>query len=310
MQNNKIIDEFEERASILEDARFDELTPRLSSFYEWLLSQEETKSIIDELNSSVALEEIMKEAGRASPPNATTKTEVAAVGLFFISEIQKGTDAFNVAYSYGVHPNFSNADIQDEVDELMRRYIAPAVEYVELELNKMFPDQSDEIYNSIPMLTHPPEISESLHRFRKDNPHYNSNGFIIMNFGETKAHDAIADVIRSTLKGCGLNGLRADDKEYDENLMGNVLTYVYGCSFGIAVFERLEDEYFNPNVSLEVGYMKALNKSICLLKDKTLKALQTDLVGKLYKSFDPQSPSASIPKQLEKWLRDRDILTL
>ena len=108
------------------NASFDEMDPRLSNFYQWLLSQEEIKSIIDELNNSVDLKNIIKGAGRASPPNATTKTEVAAVGLFFMSEIQKGTDAFNVAHGYGVHPSFSNADVQDEVDELMRRYIAPA----------------------------------------------------------------------------------------------------------------------------------------------------------------------------------------
>lgn len=81
-------------------------------------------------------------------------------------------------------------------------------------------------------------------------------------------------------------------------------------SFGLAVFERLEEDDFNPNVSLEVGYMHALKKSVCLLKDRTLKTLQTDLVGKLYKIFDPQDPEATIPDELEKWIRDKDIITI
>jgi hypothetical protein len=55
--------------------------------------------------------------------------------------------------------------------------------------------------------------------------------------------------------------------------------------------------------------MRALKKPVCLLKDKTIKALQTDLLGKLYKSFDPQDPANSIPIELEKWLRDKDVIT-
>lgn len=51
-----------------------------------------------------------------------------------------------------------------------------------------------------------------------------------------------------------------------------------------------------------------LGKSVCLLKDRTLKSLHTDLVGRLYEAFDPQRPSETIPQVLEKWLRDRSIV--
>jgi nucleoside 2-deoxyribosyltransferase len=86
------------------------------------------------------------------------------------------------------------------------------------------------------------------------------------------------------------------------------MTYLYGCGFGIAVFERIEAEEFNPNVSLEVGYMFALNKPVCLLKDRTLKTLHTDLVGKLYKTFDPQDPIKTIPDEVTQWLSDKEII--
>ena len=110
------------------------------------------------------------------------------------------------------------------------------------------------------------------------------------------------------LKKYGINALRADDKQYHEDLYWNVLTYIYGCNFGIAVFERLEDDLFNSNVALEVGYMRALSKPLCLLKDRTIATLQTDLIGKLYKSFDPQDPKSSIPPELRKWLTDQGII--
>ena len=89
----------------------------------------------------------------------------------------------------------------------------------------------------------------------------------------------------------------------------NILTYIYGCEFGIAVFERIETDEFNPNVSLEVGYMLALRKSVRLLKDKTLETLHTDLVGKLYRPFDPQDISDTVSKELMKWLSDKDIVS-
>jgi len=131
----------------------------------------------------------------------------------------------------------------------------------------------------------------------------------MMRFGTTEAHTEIVKVIKDVLSKYEIVAMRADDKEYHDDLFSNVLTYIYGCNFGIAVFERLETDDFNPNVALEVGYMRALKKPVCLLKDKTIKTLQTDLLGKLYKSFDPQDPANSMPTELEKWLRDKDIIT-
>lgn len=106
-----------------------------------------------------------------------------------------------------------------------------------------------------------------------------------------------------------MTGVRADGKEYHPNLFENIQTYLHGSRFGIAIVERLTGDEFNPNVSLEIGYLLALRKPVCLLKDRTLRALSTDLTGKLYRSFDPQSPETSIPAELEKWMRDRHLLT-
>ena len=75
------------------------------------------------------------------------------------------------------------------------------------------------------------------------------------------------------------------------------------------MFERIEQEEFNPNISLEVGYTMALRKPVLLLKDRTLKNLNTDLIGKLYKTFDPQDISKSIAPQLQRWLNDKNLIT-
>ena len=154
----------------------------------------------------------------------------------------------------------------------------------------------------------PTELAESMRRFRKDHPDPKKCAFIMMRFGTTKAHTEIVQGIRDSLDAYGIKALRADDKDYHDDLFWNILTYIYGCDFGVAVFERIEQEDFNPNVSLEVGYMMALRKPVLLLKDRTLKNLNTDLIGKLYKVFDPQDISTSMAPQVGRWLKDRNIV--
>jgi len=99
----------------------------------------------------------------------------------------------------------------------------------------------------------PIEIKESFERFKHDYPDPTKVAFIMMQFGKTKAHNEIVKAIRRVLNSHDISGVKADDKQYHDDLFPNVMTYLYGCGFGIAVFERIEAEKFNPNVSLEVG---------------------------------------------------------
>lgn len=154
----------------------------------------------------------------------------------------------------------------------------------------------------------PVEISESLKKFQKDFPDPGKVAFIIMRFTNTDAHQRIVSTIKDTFSRFGITAIRADEKQYHDDLFPNILTYIFGCGFGVSVFERIETDDFNPNVSLEVGYMFGLKKPVVLLKDKTLKTLHSDLVGKLYKNFDTQDPNSSIPAELEKWLSDKELI--
>jgi len=49
---------------------------------------------------------------------------------------------------------------------------------------------------------------------------------------------------------------------------------MHGSAFGIAIFERLTSDIFNPNVSLEVGYMMAMHKPILYLTATLVKDIQ------------------------------------
>ena len=215
---------------------------------------------------------------------------------------------YQLAVKYTIRPSYGGSNMQDYHDAVYDRYLEPAFDYIlqRVEDSATPPVVSSTHYLSLQV---PLTVTESIERFNRDHPDPRRAAFVMMQFGKTKMHDKIIAAIRSSLESFGIAALRADDKEYHEDLFPNVQTYMHGCGFGIAVFERLEAEDFNPNVSLEVGYMRALRKSVCLLKDKTLQTLQTDLVGKLYRSFDPQDPESGIPVELGKWLEDKDIIT-
>lgn len=126
----------------------------------------------------------------------------------------------------------------------------------------------------------------------------------MMQFGTTAAHTMIVRSVRQVCRRHGIDAFRADDVEVAPELWTNIKAYMHGCDLGIAIFERLQNDVFNPNVSLELGYMLALGKPVCLLKDQTLKSLHTDIGGFLYRNFDPQGGDPSVELVLGKWLTD------
>lgn len=129
----------------------------------------------------------------------------------------------------------------------------------------------------------------------------------MMQFGQTRAHTEITEAVRRVLSVHGIEGVQADDKRYHDDTFYNVLTYMHGCGMGMAIYERIETETYNPNVALEIGYLFAMRKPVCLLKDQTLATLPADLVGRMYDPFDPQDPGGIVPPVVSKWLSDKGL---
>jgi hypothetical protein len=153
----------------------------------------------------------------------------------------------------------------------------------------------------------PESIKDSLDRYKNEFKGIKTC-FIAMHFGYTGKQELILDVIKSTLELYDIIGLRADEKEFHQDLLQNVETYIFGCDFSIAVYERFLRKNFNPNVSFEIGYLLALRKPIYILKDKSLPYLPVDIVGKLSHEFDSNDPESTISEELVKWMMDRKII--
>ncbi|MEI6335287.1 MAG: hypothetical protein WCS87_12055 [Methylococcaceae bacterium] len=150
-------------------------------------------------------------------------------------------------------------------------------------------------------------ISSSLKLFHQDHPNPDKNVFVIMRFQNETPFPEILGAIEKSCIDHGLNPVRADQKSYTDDIWDNVLTYMYGCNFAIAVFDQINYREFNPNVALEVGFMLSQTKRILLLKDQAIPALPTDIVGKIYRPFNAHEILKTIPPQLEKWFNDCSI---
>ena len=201
-----------------------------------------------------------------------------------------------VAWAFSTPLNVSPAELDSYIQDIVQQYVNTTLQS-QRKPNKKISDEALSL----------PEIASGLEKFRADYPVGSKTAFIIMQFGATKPHSTMVPCIKETLKKHGITALRADDKEYMDDLFPNIKTYMHACDFGVAVFDRITEDDFNPNVSLEVGYMLGMGKNVLLLKEKTLKYLQTDLAGKLYKPFDTTDIENTMPQQIEKWLSDKGL---
>ncbi len=202
----------------------------------------------------------------------------------------------DVLWAFSVSLNLASEEQERYIQQIVEQYVNSTLQAQ----NKPQTKISDEALSL-------PEIASGLERFRADYALGAKTAFIIMQFGNTSPHADLVNCIKGTLKLRGITALRADDKEYMDDLFANIKTYMHACDFGVAVFDRITEDDFNPNVSLEVGYMMGMGKSVLLLKDRTLKNLHTDLAGKLYKPFDTTDISSTMPQQIDKWLADKGI---
>jgi len=311
---DNLLKEFNYRKGIALKGEDYEITGRLFGLIEWMESIKLTASLLKKLRDEggrrllqsalVSNEEIQERRHNPLPPDARSIEQVASVGLALLEEAKsrlEDRDEISIsqmAWDYGIRQGS-----RKNGEDFIGKYVIPFLDYIEQRIP--VPDRSKR--SSEGAASPPAIIHDSLKRFQKTHRDPSSTCFVMMRFGKTSGHSRLEKTIKKSLKKHGFIGLLARDKQFNDDLYPNIQTYIHGCAFGIAVFERLESDEFNPNVALEVGYMFGLRKHVLLLKDQTLKALHTDLVGKLYREFDPQNPEETIPAQVDAWLSDKGL---
>jgi len=133
---------------------------------------------------------------------------------------------------------------------------------------------------------------------------FDTNTFVMMRYRDTPQFQAIERSLRSTLSRYGLRARLAKDRALSADLWDNICLYMTSSRYGIAVFEELDEREFNPNISLELGYMYALGRRCLLLKEKRMPLLPTDTLGKIYRNFDAFDLERTIERQVSGWCKD------
>lgn len=147
-------------------------------------------------------------------------------------------------------------------------------------------------------------------RFFADHAQYDRNVFIMTRFDEgDRLLRQLDEQLRKALCRHGLIGLRADDKMYpsDDQLWKNVCVYMLCCKYGVAVLEDRAKDEFNPNVALEYGFMRALDKRALLLTDRGFRNLRADIVGTLREEFDITDLAGTLAAPIERWIRSLGV---
>ena len=91
--------------------------------------------------------------------------------------------------------------------------------------------------------------------------------------------------VKQALAEYGLHGILASEHALTNDLY-NPIACLLCCSRGIAIFDQAEaDQKFNPNVAYELGMLHMLGRDALLLKHRTLEALHTDILMRLYVEY-------------------------
>ena len=159
------------------------------------------------------------------------------------------------------------------------------------------------------LLRYPPHhvgILSKLDEFHKRGA-YEKSVFIMTKFpgGNKTVDKGLEKVIKLVQKGvtdAGFVPRIASEKDYHELLWHNVALCMLGCSKGIAIVESMIKAELNPNVAMEWGWMRAMNKPVLFLAEKSFDLDRADWTGLIEHEFLWDKPGAGIKAAVKKFL--------
>jgi len=185
--------------------------------------------------------------------------------------------------------------MKDEQDKAIQQQIAQIHKYQETLLHELvhFPP-------------HTVEHFVNLTQFHQSAPYVRSV-FVMTKFrGNNSPQDAqLARVIKAVRDGVtkfGFVSHVASDKTYNPMLWKNVELYLLACSRGIAIVESKHTHELNPNVTMEWGWMRAMDRPVLFLVEKAFDRSRADLSGLINDPFDWDNPEPDIEAAVKKFL--------
>jgi protein-tyrosine-phosphatase len=144
-------------------------------------------------------------------------------------------------------------------------------------------------------------LERYLHEFARVNPYLDRNVFIMMPFSGQPA-ESIFKTVAAELSHHGLVPVRADQRAFAPVLWWNIVTYMLGSSYGLVIYQPYEDITYNPNVSIEAGFMLAQDRPVLFLANESLSRLPTDFSGHIYKTYSSARRTPTVRAAVKDWI--------
>jgi hypothetical protein len=158
---------------------------------------------------------------------------------------------------------------------------------------------------TLPPEVAPPSLLPGLRRFLDEFP-FETNVFGMTRFPnpDREGWESIDLALETARRSCHAHAMAfhlASDRAIEDSLWGNVNAHMWGCRYGIALFEDLSGDGINYNLTIEVGAMLIAGRRCLLLKDESIERMPTDLVGHIYKPIDLRDAD-SVSRAVHSWL--------
>lgn len=134
-------------------------------------------------------------------------------------------------------------------------------------------------------------------------------GFLIRKFEERKDRSILIQTVKNTFKENGLKLVDTLEHRFHNELWPNIKEYLDNCAFGVIVIDNFspqDNNRFNPNTFLEIGYLIALQKPILILLQNSLeKELPADVKPFIYQTFDSEDrDSPTLKNKISQWIKN------
>ena len=136
---------------------------------------------------------------------------------------------------------------------------------------------------------------------------YDNSVFIMTKFPDDSSPVAsdlqtVIDLVRTGIEARDFLPRVASDNTFHNLLWANVELYMLACRRGVVIVEDKSKDEFNPNVTMEWGWMLGMGREILFLKERKFGRMRADQLGMNYEEFDWKDPKPGIEAALDKWL--------
>jgi len=164
-------------------------------------------------------------------------------------------------------------------------------------------DLGDIRHTTIPPFLGPDGMAAGIESILSKSP-FENNVMLITRFPKSDEDHfgGLISAIRDEVARHGLVLHVASDGNARDTLWENVVTYMWSCKYAIVLVDAA-DGNVNSNVMIEVGGMLMTGRRCAIIRDASVPAMPSDLVGHIYKAADLSNHAETV-QLIASWIQN------